>query len=351
MPKAIDPIVDVIILGAGPAGTSVAIQCAKAGLNVTIIEREQFPRERPGETLHPGIEPLLRQLGVFEQLPSELLRHEGVWVQWEGDRSFVPYGADEFGTWRGFQVWRAELDSVLLRHAQELGVSILQPRQALQPIIQDNRVIGVVTSEGTLLSSFVIDATGGQHWLARKLGLKIRNHSPRLVAHYGYAEGECPLRDEAPALIADEQGWTWTARVRPQFYQWTRLTFKNERIDRDWLPKEFSRLKRSKTCAADVTWRIVTCPAGLGYFLVGDAAAVLDPASSHGVLKAIMSGIMAGYSVTQILNHAQVEHRVSPEYCQWVHNWFQHDVKRLQQLYASLPDPPNWALNQSCLLA
>lgn len=119
--------------------------------------------------------------------------------------------------------------------------------------------------------------------------------------------------------------------------------FNNERIDRDWIPEEFYGLKsRGKPRGSDVTWRIVTSPASLGYFLVGDAAAVLDPASSHGVLKAIMSGMMAAYLITQIFNHAQFEHRVIQEYCQWVHNWFQHDIKRLKQLYAILPNAPYW---------
>lgn len=84
--------IDVLILGAGPAGTATAIQCANAGLNVTMIEREQFPRDRPGETLHPGIEPLLQQLSVAEQtLTPDLLRHLGIWVQWNQSQ-FVPFG-------------------------------------------------------------------------------------------------------------------------------------------------------------------------------------------------------------------------------------------------------------------
>lgn len=336
--------VDVLVLGAGPAGTAAAIGCAKAGLRVTLIEQLNFPRQRPGETLHPGIEPLLKQLGVAEQvLSAGFLRHGGNWVQWEGDRQFVPFGADESGSWQGFQAWRGDFDTILLNRAVELGVEVRQPCQALRPIVRENRVVGVLTPDGPLHSAFVIDATGRRQWLAQELKLNITTYSPRLIAYFGYVEGECPRRDDAPAIVADAQGWTWTARVRPHLYQWTRLSLSNEPRAKDWMPEEFHGLKpKGKTSGADVTWRVVTEAAGLGYFLVGDAAAVLDPASSHGVLKAIMSGMMAGHAIAQIINEGQIESTATQGYCQWLNHWFQHDVEKLRELYAILPNSPEW---------
>lgn len=91
-----------------------------------------------------------------------------------------------------------------------------------------------------------------------------------------------------------------------------------------------------KPSGADVTWRAISQPGGPGYFLVGDAAAVLDPASSHGVQKAIMSGMMAGHS-SQIMNAGQKEDNIILGYCKWIHNWFEHDVETLKKLYALLP--------------
>jgi hypothetical protein len=67
--------------------------------------------------------------------------------------------------------------------------------------------------------------------------------------------------------------------VHPQLYQWTRVLFGEQKIDKDFLPPEYQQLKiHKKTRGADVTRRIVSQPAGEGYFLVGDAAMVLDPA-------------------------------------------------------------------------
>src|SRR5689334_18677080 len=102
---------DVVIIGAGPAGSSAAIQCLKAGLSVLIIEHSGFPRDRPGETLHPGVESLLNQLGVHEAVhKAGFLRHEGHWVCWNSSLRYVPFGRDKSGSWLGYQAWRSEFD-------------------------------------------------------------------------------------------------------------------------------------------------------------------------------------------------------------------------------------------------
>ncbi|CAA9514798.1 MAG: hypothetical protein AVDCRST_MAG67-3023, partial [uncultured Solirubrobacteraceae bacterium] len=59
---------DVAIVGTGPAGAAAAIACARSGLRVALLERSRLPRERPGETLHPGVEAPLRELGVLERV-------------------------------------------------------------------------------------------------------------------------------------------------------------------------------------------------------------------------------------------------------------------------------------------
>ena len=329
-------IYDVIVVGGGPGGSAAAIACATANLRVLLLEKSLFPREHPGETLHPGIEPLLEKLGVMaEVLSAGFLRHQGHWVKWDRDRQFVPFGADERGIWQGFQAWRADFDRILLASAKAVGVDILQPCRVDRPIVCEGRTIGVETLQGNFTAAFVIDAAGSHHWLAKQLGLELKTYSSPLIANYGYVRGNCPPRDDAPAIVADDRGWTWTARVRPELYQWTRLTFKPERIDRNWIPAELSQLQASgKSRGADVTWRLVERPAGPGYFLVGDAAAVLDPASSHGVLKAIMSGMMAASTIAQMVDRTQCEDRVISTYCQWVHHWFESDLHRLEQLYA-----------------
>ncbi|AXR17080.1 MULTISPECIES: NAD(P)/FAD-dependent oxidoreductase [Bacillus] len=334
---------DIIIVGGGPAGVAAAISCIQKGLSVVIVEGEKFPRYRPGETLHPGIEPLLMKLGVWEKMKKiGLLRHKGNWIKWDSKLYFAPFGSDENGPWHGIQVWRANFDDILLKHAMSLGVKVIQPCHALRPILKENRVIGLVIPNNELRASYLIDATGRRQWLAQQLGLKIEKYSPQLIARFGYVQGKCPPRDDAPAIIADIKGWTWTAKVRPKVYQWTRLSVAKESLEKSWLPEEFQGLTPlGKLSGADVTWRATTQPGGPGYFLVGDAATVLDPSSSHGVLKAIMNGMMVGYLATKVLKENQNEESIIQSYNHWIYNWFIHDVEKLRELYSLWPNFEN----------
>src|ERR1043166_847176 len=87
-------VADVIVIGGGPGGCAAAIWCALHHLRVTLLEGQVFPRYRPGETLHPGIEPILRQLGVHrEVIKATALRHEGHHVHWNGHDHYDPRGA------------------------------------------------------------------------------------------------------------------------------------------------------------------------------------------------------------------------------------------------------------------
>jgi 2-polyprenyl-6-methoxyphenol hydroxylase-like FAD-dependent oxidoreductase len=119
---------DVVVVGGGPAGAAAAIACATQGLRVALCEREPAGRDRPGETLHPGIEPLLGQLGVSDRLAGVVgARHAGIWIQWGGARRLEPFGSDAGGSWKGLQVWRADFDALLLTRPREAGVDVRQP--------------------------------------------------------------------------------------------------------------------------------------------------------------------------------------------------------------------------------
>lgn len=334
---------DVVVLGAGPAGCAAAILCAQNGLKVALLERETFPRHHAGETLHPGVEPLLRQLGLDGALlAAGFLRHRGNWVRWPSELRFEAFGEDARGRWMGFQAWRATFDSLMLNRVRQLGVSVHQPCRAIRPLSDGIRVTGVQTSLGPLTARFVIDAAGSGHWLGQRLSLPIRRYSPRLLVRFGYVKGDCTARDDAPAIVADEAGWTWTARVRPKLYQWTRLSWLEGQRPKDSIPDELQGLKPyGPVRAADVTWRIVTTPAGPGYFLVGDSAAQLDPVASHGVLKGLMSSLMAAYLISKIVRDRVSEEQARQEYSRWLAGWFETDVRRMRALYARLPGC-NW---------
>lgn len=338
------PDVDVVVVGGGPAGAATAIWCARHGLRVALIERARFPRHRPGETLPPGVEPIFGQLGVAEAIHAAGFdRHPGTWVTWAGPRGFEPFGGDGDGPWLGFQAPRERLDRILLDAAILAGAVVHQPCRVLRPLLGRGAVIGVETAAGRIRARWTVDAGGGGHWLARCLDLPLRFASPRLIARYGYLRGACPERDEAPEIQADEAGWTWSARIAPGHYAWTRLALSADG-PRDGPPPALADLTPlSRPRGADVTWRMVARPAGPGYVCVGDAAAVLDPASSHGVLKALMSGMMAGHVIARAAGGAASPTLAIQTYADWLAEWFRADVAELKRAYRDLLCPPAWA--------
>ena len=76
--------------------------------------------------------------------------------------------------------------------------------------------------------------------------------------------------------------------------------------------------------------------AGPGWFMVGDAAAALDPTSSHGVLKAIISGMTAGHLMAAVLDGKAPPEATAAAYHEWLAGWFSEDAAKLTQFYRRL---------------
>lgn len=219
---------DVVVVGAGPAGCATAIGCAQKGLRVALLEQAAFPRHRPGETLHPGVEPLLQYLQIN---PLNYRRHPGHWVHWDGPPRFSSFSAGRTVAWQGFQAPRALLDQQLLERAHAVGVQVTHLRQAGRVLQQHGRVRGVQAGTTQWTGQFVVDATGRHHWLQRQLQLPWRRFSPRLIARYGYCE-DSSLADDTLGLFARPHGWEWIARISRTCLHWTQLAFTEERQQR-----------------------------------------------------------------------------------------------------------------------
>ncbi|MEU8437910.1 FAD-dependent oxidoreductase [Streptomyces sp. NPDC029216] len=340
--RHIGPQADVLIAGAGPAGCAAAIVCAVAGLRTVLLERAPGPVSRPGEALHPGAEVLLARLLPDGFADAVRARHEGITVGWGAEPRFQPFGQDAAGSWYGFQVDRQRLDALLLDRARQAGAEVHLGCRALEPVVEGGAVNGVrLGRAGRLLrTGTVIDATGRVRWLSRALGLSGPPRSPRLLTWYGYATGACPERDAAPAIVADGSGWTWTARVGPDRYQWMRLDFVPQQGRRPRLPQEFAGLEpEGRPRAADVSWRLCPQPAGPGWFIAGDAGVLLDPASSHGVLRALLSGWTAGSLTAAAADRSLEPGRAAGMYREWLREGAERDMTHLSARYAELGAP------------
>jgi flavin-dependent dehydrogenase len=328
--------IDVIIIGAGPAGSASAIWCAMNKLSVLIVEWKKFPRHKPGETLHPGISTLFEHLQVKSDVYSKIsFRHKGYIVVDEIRKEFNHFNPVNGADFLGFQILREDLDKILLQKAKELGVRILQPCRALSLIKNEERIIGLHTSEGDFFSQYVIDAGGSSHWLARRMNLKIQKYSIPLIVKYGYSKGKLGSNKYSdPVFTFHQDGWLWGARIGEDLYHWARLTTLKKNNSNLMEPEDYSVLKKIGTSkAADVTWRRIPECAGKGYFLVGDASVVFDPSASKGVLRGIYSGIMAGHSILRLINEQLDEISIAKSFTDWMDAWFHHDLKIMQTFY------------------
>jgi flavin-dependent dehydrogenase len=323
----------LIIIGAGPAGCAAAICAAKAGLSVLIVEAHRFPRPRPGETLHPGIEPLFQELGIMQNISeSNYSRPFGFFSHTPEEISFIPFSDnDNEEPWQGWLIPREEMDGYLLTSALSAGATLLHCRGQTK-IVSDTQLIVRVGRE-IVKGDFLLDATGHNFWLTRELGHTIREMSGKRICYYGTCEGEFAPAIKAPCFFKGKNNWTWIAHLKTSLCQWTHLDYFGPLREKNWRPPVMQSLRPiGMTRSRDVTWRIASFPSGKNYFCLGDAAFVTDPSSSQGVLKAVMSGMMAAHLVNNVLNKKTLEpETASGYYTQWIRDWFAHECNHLQK--------------------
>lgn len=281
--------VDVAIVGGGVAGLACAIEAAQRGLTAIVVDRPS-PRLHPGECLHPGAGALLRRLGL--DCTSEqhgISRPLGMWHTNGGEElRFVPYGQDRDGPWRGYQLRRSRL---LARRASELGVRRFRFMGRAGLVHVNGSVTGLALADRTVRAGYVIDAAGGAHWIARKLGIGIGALSHPLYVRWGYVRQDKTAWDHVPWLDMCRSGWVWRARFGTDVHAWVQL---GDDLKQAQLPAMGgAALPLCSPRGADASWRILDRCAGPGWIAVGDAAAVHDPISGDGVLRAFTTGIAA----------------------------------------------------------
>jgi flavin-dependent dehydrogenase len=166
------PSFDVIVLGAGPAGTTSANLLTQAGHRVLVVEKETFPRFHIGESLLPADLALFERLGVDLSDPARFVLKQGAVFLDErtGDRVDFRFANGLPGTPpHAYQVERAEFDLMLADRAAAMGVDIRYGTRAERVHLSDDGV-RVDTSAGTFVGRYLIDATGQNAFMSGQLG-------------------------------------------------------------------------------------------------------------------------------------------------------------------------------------
>jgi halogenation protein CepH len=320
---------DIVIVGAGPAGCTGAILARERGLDVVVLEREQFPRFQIGESLLPAAWDLWTRLGIRESVENAGYPIErGVLfrIQDTNDTTEFLVRTDEYPDYFinpfTFHVDRAHFDQLLLDRARTVGADVRTGHKVDDVLFDGTRASGVSFTgpDGVareLRARFVIDASGRRTLLASKLGLRQQNPELRKVAYYTHFEGAGRRLAEDGSTVTDihstDGGWIWYIPLRNDlvsvgvvldaaFVQKSdlgpeelfRAAIHADDFVSGWLKGATQRMDLLKIPSISyLSERFV----GDGFLLVGDAAMFIDPIFSAGVMLAMRG---ADYAIETI---------------------------------------------------
>lgn len=300
---------DIVIAGGGPAGATIARLLSGLGYHVVVFEKRRFPRHQIGESLTPRIFPILDFLDVRARIEAAgFLRMAGHTVCWGSAQPRVSYYSEDHSR-RGFQVWRADFDSLLVQHAREGGAQVFEEHFVKNVVLHDSGVT-VITPQGQTQAAFFIDATGHAGMLARQ---QLRQRDPifQTLALTGYWQGASgpPGIEFANTFIeAYENGLVWSVPLHNGLRNVTLLIdwdigarIRQAGLQAFYLAElrkisHVSQFLREASVAIpprafDATWHTARRFAAERFLLVGDAGLFIDPLSSEGVHKAMASAI------------------------------------------------------------
>jgi geranylgeranyl reductase family protein len=331
---------DVIVVGAGPAGSSAAFHLAEAGVDVLVLDKATFPRDKIcGDGLTPRAVRQLLAMGVDVDAPG-WQRNRGLRIVGAGHRlelpwpdlaSFPPYGLVRT---------RMDLDELLARHAEKAGARLREGMSVTRPLVDERtgRVTGVAArpvdergrkagDEVTFTAPLVIAADGVSARIAIALGLERRENRPMGVAVRAYyetprhddewMESWLELWDGEPnrSHLLPCYGWIFgvgdgTANVGLGILN-TSKAFRNvdyKDVLQRWLahtPEEWGF--RDENLVGPV--RSAALPMGFnrkphytrGVLLCGDSGGMVNPFNGEGIDYALEAGHLAAETIVQAL--------------------------------------------------
>jgi len=320
---------DVIVMGGGPAGSSISSILAREGRSVILFEKEQFPRHHIGESLMTDTYWTFQRMGILEKLKqSPFIRKYSVQFANSAGRESRPFYFFEANhhesavTW---QVTRSEFDKFLLEHATEQGAIVNQGTPVKRVLFEGDRAVGVEVqmkdgSLETFHAKVIVDATGQQAILSNKFGWRVRDPKLKKAVVYSYFKGaqrEPDLNGGATLVLRTEPGsagWFWYIPLEnditsvgvvanPEYLVKGRGQDLAKIFEEEIEKCEAVRRRVAGAERVDKIYSIVDYSyrsrqnAGDGFILIGDAYGFLDPIYSSGVLLALKMAELAADSI------------------------------------------------------
>src|SRR3954470_15936576 len=328
MASGIDPsTTDVVVIGGGPAGSTVSTLLAQHGCRVQLYERDRFPRFHIGESLIPETYWVFRRLDMLDKMKASpfVKKFSVQFVSASGKLSAPFYFHDNkphecSQTW---QVIRSEFDTMMLDNAREQGVLVHQPARVLDVLFDGSRAVGVrVQTEGGTIeevrAKVIVDASGQSTMLQNRFKLRLWDPVLNKGAIWTYWHGAYrdTGKDEGATLViqtTNRKGWWWyipqhddtisIGVVGPFDYLFKgrgshQQVYEEEVTACPALQRRLAGAERATGYFAtkDYSYRSKQV-AGDGWVLVGDAFGFLDPLYSSGVLLALKSGELAADAI------------------------------------------------------
>ncbi len=341
---------DAIVVGGGPAGSTVGGFLTQVGRRVLILERERFPRHHIGESMIASTFDVLAEVGLEAKIQAAgfPVKSGGCFIWGETD---VPWCIrfDEIpGRPTSFQVKRDVFDTILLDHVSEMGTDVRQEARVSEVVLEDGRAVGVRFEQNgqthEARAKYIVDASGLTAVVANKLSSRDAAESLKNMALYGYWKGSHPAPSELGGDIRPtdrnniitkmlDTGWLWfiplgfgdTISVG-YVTQKDRLAelggrqaLEEHYRDRIESAPEFRYLLSNSEYTGEFhtikDWSYRSREmAGPGYFAVGDAACFVDPILSSGVYLAVLYAKMCAIAINTCLSDPSREQLIEDWY-------------------------------------
>jgi flavin-dependent dehydrogenase len=347
---------DVLVIGGGPAGSTAAQLLASWGRSVTIAHRPPASRLTLAESLPASTRKLLRFLGQLDRVEAAAFHpNTGNRAEWAG-ASRATTSADA-----GFHVPREAFDRVLRDHAEAAGARVVDA--TIQRVATDDptRVSGMTTDGHAieLRARYVLDCSGRAGVIARH-GMRRTDAPYRTLAIV--AEWECddwpPEEHTCTTIESYSEGWAWSVPLSATRRQCTVMVGppKGGRHVRSIYESELAKTTalRARLAGARQVSAPWTCDASMydcvraadgPVLLVGDAASFIEPLSSAGVKKALLSAWRAAVVTNTCLANPAMAEAASDLYVRREREVYQECLRRSAAFFAEAArvyDTPFW---------